>query len=126
MISNHIKLDTNFKYLLLLPYVFWLILICIYIFNSDLIKAGELSGLVMYGNDSSRYINDAKKLLNFEHSIESMLRRGKWSKREVVNLFNEVLPNFKHVETTQILEKNRIIRLNDLKISNFQKTHIHQ
>ena len=66
MISNYLDLNKNFKYLILFPYIFWLLLICIYIFNSDLIKAGQLDGLVKYGNDSYRYINDAKKFLNFD------------------------------------------------------------
>ena len=66
MISNFFDLNKNFKYLILFPYIFWLLLICIYIFNSDLIKAGQLDGLVKYGNDSSRYIDDAKKFLNFD------------------------------------------------------------
>ncbi len=66
MVSDYNKLDKNFKYLLLLPYIFWLLLIFFYIFNSDLIKAGELNGVVIYGNDSSRYINDAKNFLNLD------------------------------------------------------------
>ena len=66
MVGDYNKLDKNFKYLLLLPYIFWLLLIFFYIFNSDLIKAGELNGVVIYGNDSSRYINDAKNFLNLD------------------------------------------------------------
>ena len=66
MVTIYNNLDKNFKYLLLLPYIFWLLLIFFYIFNSDLIKAGELNGIVIYGNDSSRYINDAKDFLKLD------------------------------------------------------------
>lgn len=57
-------------------------------------------GIVKY-NESVN--ND--KLVDFEHSINSMLRRGEWSKQEIVELFNDVLPNFKHVETGKNLDQ---------------------
>lgn len=66
MISDYNNLDKNFKYLILLPYIFWFLLIFFYIFNSNIIKAGQLEGLVLYGNDSSRYINGAKNFLNLD------------------------------------------------------------
>ena len=65
MIGNFFDLNKNFKYLILFPYIFWLLLICIYIFNSDLIKAAA-RWFGKYGNDYSRYIVDAKKFLNFD------------------------------------------------------------
>ena len=69
MIDKYEILNNNFKYFLIIPYIFWLSLIVFYIFNSDLIKAGQLTdGIIYYGNDSSTYINDAKRLLNFDFS----------------------------------------------------------
>ena len=37
-------------------------------FNSELIKAGALDGLVKYGNDSSYYIDSANKLVDWDFS----------------------------------------------------------
>ena len=60
--------DKNFKFIFITPFLCWLILIFFYIFNSDLIKAGDLDGLIKYGNDSYSYIADAKSFLNFDFS----------------------------------------------------------
>jgi hypothetical protein len=69
MIDKYEILNNNFKYFLIIPYIFWLSLIVFYIFNSDLIKAGQLvDGIVYYGSDSYSYIDDAKKFLNFDFS----------------------------------------------------------
>ena len=42
---------------------------------------------------------DNNKLLNFEREIEVMLQMGDWSKLDLVQLVNDILPDFKHVET---------------------------
>ena len=42
--------------------------IVFFIFNSELIKAGALDGLVKYGNDSSYYIDSANKLVDWDFS----------------------------------------------------------
>src|SRR6056300_386089 len=69
MIDKYEILNNNFKYFLIIPYIFWLSLIVFYIFNSDLIKAGQLvDGIVYYGSDSYRYTDDAKRFLNFDFS----------------------------------------------------------
>ena len=62
------KINLNFNFVLLIPYLVWVLLISIYIFNSNLIKAGELDGLIKYGNDSSTYMFYAKNLTNFDFS----------------------------------------------------------
>ena len=62
-IENNQKLYFNIFFFI--PYLLWSILILIYVFNSDLIKAGEINGLIKLGNDSSRYIFEAEKLANF-------------------------------------------------------------
>ena len=61
-------LNSNFKFFFSIPYLFWLIFIIFYSFNSELIKAGELKGFILYGNDSSTYLNNAEKLANFDFS----------------------------------------------------------
>lgn len=55
-----------FKILFFVPYLLWSIIILLYVFYSDLIKAGELDGLIKLGNDSSRYIDEAERLANFD------------------------------------------------------------
>ena len=67
MIKNSI-LNLDFKFFFLIPYFVWLLFIFFYIFNSELIKAGELDGFVKYGNDSSTYLFYAKQLTNFNFS----------------------------------------------------------
>ena len=57
-----------FYFLFIIPYLIWFLFCLIYIFNSDLIKAGELSGFIKLGNDSSRYLYEAEKLVNFNFS----------------------------------------------------------
>jgi UDP-N-acetylglucosamine 4,6-dehydratase len=45
-----------------------------------------------------------KKLDYFLDSIEQMKKRGKWSKKEIVDLFHEVIPNFGHIENGKYLD----------------------
>jgi FlaA1/EpsC-like NDP-sugar epimerase len=49
-------------------------------------------------------VND-KCLHDFEHSISSMLTKGNWTKRELVDCFNKILPGFAHVETGKNLDE---------------------
>lgn len=44
------------------------------------------------------------KLLKFEIEINIMKSRGMWSKEELVNLFNQIIPNFNHKETGKYLD----------------------
>jgi len=61
-------LNLKFKFLFLIPYLIWVSFITFYIFNSELIKAGELDGFIKYGNDSSTYIAYAKNLIDYNFS----------------------------------------------------------
>ena len=40
----------------------------------------------------------------FETKIGEMCTRGIWKKEEIVNLFNEMIPNFNHKETGKYLD----------------------
>ena len=68
MIRNNKFFIENFNYLLTLPYIVWLLIIFFYISNSELIKAGELDGLIKYGSDSYSYIRDAQSFLKLDFS----------------------------------------------------------
>ena len=52
--------DKNFKFIFYYAFLVLVNFNFFYIFNSDLIKAGDLDGLIKYGNDSYSYIADAK------------------------------------------------------------------
>ena len=62
------KINLDFKFIFLIPYLIWVLFILIYTFNSELIKAGELDGFIKYGNDSSTYLFYAKNLINLDFS----------------------------------------------------------
>lgn len=40
----------------------------------------------------------------FTDAIDGMLRRGSWSRRELVDLFNRTLPEFRHLDTGKFLD----------------------
>lgn len=44
------------------------------------------------------------KLISFEDEINKMLQNRKWSKSEIVDLFNKMIPNFGHKETGKYLD----------------------
>jgi len=64
--------------------------------------------------DTERFINfgiirnelnfDEDKLNHFEQTIGLLKQKGKWGKTEIVNLFNEMIPNFDHKETGKYLD----------------------
>lgn len=47
---------------------------------------------------------EADKLLKFENDISKMKSKGVWVKDELVNLFNQMIPNFNHKETGKYLD----------------------
>lgn len=47
---------------------------------------------------------DEQLLSYFERTIEEMRSRGKWSKEEIVNLFQRLLPEFEHEEKGKYLD----------------------
>lgn len=40
----------------------------------------------------------------FEHTIRKMKENKSWTKQEIVNLFNYMLPDFEHKETGKYLD----------------------
>jgi len=47
---------------------------------------------------------DASLVEHFESSIRAMRKRGKWTRDELINLFNELIPEFAHKETGKFLD----------------------
>ncbi|MDF2447547.1 MAG: UDP-N-acetylglucosamine 4,6-dehydratase [Bacteroidota bacterium] len=47
---------------------------------------------------------EENKLQRFESIIKSLRAKGSWEKEEIVNLFNEMIPNFNHKETGKYLD----------------------
>ena len=47
---------------------------------------------------------DNDKLENFTARIDAMKRRGSWNRAELIDLFNEMIPNFNHKETGKFLD----------------------
>jgi UDP-N-acetylglucosamine 4,6-dehydratase len=47
---------------------------------------------------------DEKLLKHFENEISAMKLRGRWSKEEIVQLFNTMIPDFGHKETGKYLD----------------------
>ena len=68
MIDKYKFFNNNFKYLLIVPYIVFFTLILFYFFKSDLVKAGKLDGIILYGNDTSSYISYAKSILDLNFS----------------------------------------------------------
>tara|TARA_B110000238_G_scaffold141134_1_gene152255 strand:+ start:566 stop:1753 length:1188 start_codon:yes stop_codon:yes gene_type:complete len=64
--------------------------------------------------DMERFVNlgivkglgseSTEKLEAFETAIQTMLRKARWSKAEIISLFNELLPDFGHLETGKYLD----------------------
>ena len=48
---------------------------------------------------------DSEALLNFEQAINSMIRRGAWSKTELVELYSNLAQDFAHLETGKYLDQ---------------------
>ena len=40
----------------------------------------------------------------FTEKIDALKAKGHWNKREIVELFNEMIPNFGHLETGKYLD----------------------
>lgn len=47
---------------------------------------------------------DSEKIERFERQIAAMRKRNFWTKEEIVQLFNEMIPNFSHKETGKYLD----------------------
>ena len=47
---------------------------------------------------------DAERIESFERGVRDMRARGRWSRQELVDLFNRTVPEFKHLETGKFLD----------------------
>ena len=47
---------------------------------------------------------DNGKLEYFASRIETMRAEGRWTRSELIDLFNEMIPNFNHKETGKFLD----------------------
>ncbi|MDA9300078.1 UDP-N-acetylglucosamine 4,6-dehydratase [Amylibacter sp.] len=56
-------------------------------------------GIVKHHKD----VNE-KKLLHFMETIDNFLKSGTWSREDIIELFNLMLPNFNHLETGKFLD----------------------
>lgn len=64
----------------------------------------DLKRFVSIGIIKNESSFDEKKLTHFIDSINSMLNKGEWTKHELVALFNDMIPEFKHSETDKYLD----------------------
>ena len=56
----------KYNYIILFNYIIWFALIIFYFLNSEIIKAGQLNGLINYGKDSILYIDKANLIAKFQ------------------------------------------------------------
>ena len=89
----------------------------VYFFNSD--TTGEKDFEEFYTGDEiidwdrfasigvikNEPIFDNEKLDYFMYRINKMRERGSWSKKELVDLFNFMIPNFNHLEKGKYLDE---------------------
>jgi FlaA1/EpsC-like NDP-sugar epimerase len=89
----------------------------VYFFKSD--TTGEKDFEEFYTGDEKidwdRFTNlgvikneanfENEKLDYFEYKIDKLRKRGNWDKRELVELFNFMIPNFNHKETGKYLDQ---------------------
>ena len=45
-----------------------------------------------------------QKLVNFENRISSWIKTGVYSRDDLIDLFNDIIPNFDHKETGKFLD----------------------
>jgi hypothetical protein len=48
---------------------------------------------------------DEERLNYFTSAIENLLEKQEWNKKELVELFNYMIPNFNHLETGKYLDQ---------------------
>jgi FlaA1/EpsC-like NDP-sugar epimerase len=64
----------------------------------------DMNRFVNLGIIKNEAVFDESRLNHFEREIRQMMRKGAWSKEEIVNLFHEMIPNFGHLETGKYLD----------------------
>ena len=51
-----------------------------------------------------RLRNEEEKLQHFTNTIAAMKKKGEWTRGELIDLFNYMIPNFNHRETGKFLD----------------------
>ncbi len=70
--------------------------------SSEKLDGNYFNGIGVIKNEP---IFDAEKLQFFIDSLGTLRAKGTWGKREIVNLFNYMIPNFTHLETGKYLDQ---------------------
>ena len=52
------------------------------------------------------YEYDENSLLYFQHKIDTMIDKGQWNRKDIINLFCKILPNFDHIEKNKHLDNH--------------------
>ena len=52
------------------------------------------------------YEYDENSLLYFQHEIDTMINNGQWNRKDIINLFCKILPNFDHIEKNLHLDNH--------------------
>ena len=52
------------------------------------------------------YEYDENSLLYFQHEIDTMINNGQWNRKDIINLFCKILPNFDHIEKNKHLDNH--------------------
>ena len=52
------------------------------------------------------YEYDENSLLYFQHEIDTMINKGQWNRKDIINLFCKILPNFDHIEKNLHLDNH--------------------
>jgi nucleoside-diphosphate-sugar epimerase len=88
----------------------------VYFFESDTTGEKDIEEFYMPGEalDLGRYkavgvvrngpAFDAERIEGFEASVSAMRRAGRWSRQDLVSLFNNTIPEFHHLETGKFLD----------------------
>ncbi len=64
----------------------------------------DMDRFVSIGVIENEPLYDAHALERFEREIRSMRTRGQWTRQELIDLFNETIPEFAHKETGKFLD----------------------
>ena len=88
----------------------------VYFFKSDTTGEKDFEEFYVAGEklDMNRFVSlgvikndvdfDETKLRMFRGAVEEMRQKGVWSRGQLIDLFNEMIPNFSHKETGKFLD----------------------
>jgi FlaA1/EpsC-like NDP-sugar epimerase len=69
--------------------------------DAERLDLGRFAGIGVIQNDAAF---DEPRLKGFERQIAGLKERGSWSRSELIGLFNETIPEFKHLDTGKFLD----------------------